>query len=55
MFHPLGIFASMASSPEKYTFPQTQARYLKITITQSMAGSANSMAQISEIDIFGNS
>jgi hypothetical protein len=33
--------------------PQTQARYVKITITQSAAGSANSIAQISEIDIFG--
>ena len=35
------------------SFPETQARYVKITITQSHAGSANSLAQISEIDIFG--
>jgi F5/8 type C domain len=49
-----GTSTGTTTSPEKYTFPQTQARYLKITITQSMADSPNSMAQISEIDIFGN-
>ena len=48
-----GTSTGTTTSPEKYTFPQTQARYVKITITQSMAGSANSIAQISEIDIFG--
>jgi hypothetical protein len=48
-----GTSTGTTTSPEKYTFPQTQARFLKITITQSAAGSANSIAQISEIDIFG--
>jgi hypothetical protein len=41
------------TSPEKYSFAESQARYVKITITQSHAGSTRSIAQISEIDIFG--
>jgi hypothetical protein len=41
------------TSAEKYTFPDKQTRYVKITITQSHAGTTNSLAQISEIDIFG--
>ena len=41
------------ASPQKYTFPETQARYVKITITQSHTGSTSSLAQISEFDIFG--
>ena len=32
------------ASPQKYNFPETQARYVKITITQSHAGSASSLA-----------
>lgn len=42
-----------ASAPEKYSLPDKQARYVKITITQSHAGSSSSLAQISEIDVFG--
>jgi hypothetical protein len=59
-----GTSTGTTTSPEKYTFPHIlhspgtlpvilQARYVKITITQSAVGSANSIAQISEIDIFG--
>lgn len=48
-----GTSTGTTTSPEKYTFPETQARYVKITITQSVAGSANSIGQISEIDLFG--
>lgn len=40
-------------SPEKYSFAEAQARFVKITITQSHAGSSRSIAQISEIDAFG--
>jgi hypothetical protein len=41
------------TSPEKYNFPPTQARYVKITITESTAGATRSIAEISEIDVFG--
>ena len=41
------------TSPEKYSFAEAQARFVKITITQSHAGSSRSIAQISEIDVFG--
>jgi hypothetical protein len=40
-------------APETYTFPTTQARYVKITINQSNPGTQNSLAQISEIKLFG--
>jgi len=42
-----------STAPEKYTFPESQAQYVRATITQSHSGSASSLAQISEIDIFG--
>jgi subtilisin len=48
-----GKSSGTTASPQKYSFPETQARYVKITITQSHVGSASSLAQISEIDIFG--
>ena len=41
------------TSPERYTFPESQAQYVRTTITQSHSGSASSLAQISETDIFG--
>jgi hypothetical protein len=41
------------TSPEKYNFPPTQAKYVKITITESTAGAPRSIAEISEIDVFG--
>jgi aldose sugar dehydrogenase len=41
------------TSPEKYSFTESQARFVKITVTQSHAGSSRSIAQISEIDAFG--
>jgi hypothetical protein len=41
------------NSPEKYSFSPAQAQYIKITITQSIAGSQTSIARISEIDVFG--
>ena len=48
-----GKSSGTTTSPEKYNFVESQARYVKITITQSHAGSTRSIAQISEIDIFG--
>jgi subtilisin len=48
-----GKSSGTTASPQKYSFAETQARFVKITITQSHTGSANSLAQISEIDIFG--
>ena len=48
-----GKSSGTTASPQKYNFPETQARYVKITITQSHIGSASSLAQISEIDVFG--
>jgi hypothetical protein len=52
-----GVFSGKSSgtsaSPQKYSFAESQARYVKITITQSHAGSSTSIAQISEVDVFG--
>jgi hypothetical protein len=48
-----GISTGTTTSPEKYNFQPAQARYVKITITESTAGSLRSIAQISEIDVFG--
>lgn len=48
-----GTSTGTSSSPEKYNFPQTQARYVKVTITESIAGAQRSIAQISEMDVFG--
>ena len=42
-----------STSPQKYSFTETPAKYVRITITQSAPGATNSIAQISEIDIFG--
>ena len=41
------------TSPETYSFTDSSARFVKIVITQSHAGSSNSMGQISEIDVLG--
>ncbi|MGV8106330.1 MAG: discoidin domain-containing protein [Nitrososphaerota archaeon] len=48
-----GTSTGTTTSPEKYNFQPAQARYVKITITESTAGSLRSIAQISEIDVFG--
>jgi hypothetical protein len=48
-----GTSSGTTSSPEKYSIPLTQARYVKITITESTLGATRSIAEISEIDIFG--
>jgi len=48
-----GTSTGTTTSPEKYNFQPAQARYVKITITESTAGSQRSIAQISEIDVFG--
>ena len=45
--------AGTSTSPQKYSFTEAQGRYVRITITQSTQGAVNSIAQISEIDIFG--
>jgi Subtilase family/Bacterial Ig-like domain/Bacterial Ig domain/F5/8 type C domain len=42
-----------STSSEKYSFAENPARYVKVTITQSHVGSTSSLAQISELDIFG--
>ena len=42
-----------STSPQKYSFTETPAKYVRITITQNTLGATNSIAQISEIDIFG--
>jgi F5/8 type C domain-containing protein len=48
-----GTSSGTTTSPEKYSFVAPQlARYVKITITQSTPGSANSIAQISEINVY---
>jgi F5/8 type C domain len=39
---------------ESYTFQPTNAKYVRITITQSIAGLPFPIAQISEIRVFGN-
>ena len=41
---------TVTNAPEKYTFSETQARYLKITVT---GNTQNDWASISEVDIFG--
>ncbi len=41
-------------SPETYTFPDAQARHVRIAINQSTPGSANSIAQISEVVIYSS-
>ena len=48
-----GTTTGTTTSPEKYTFTAPQiAKFVKITITESTPGSTNSIAQISEIDLF---
>ena len=42
------------TSPESYTFVPNQARFVKITITESTPGAAASIAQISDIKVFSN-
>jgi hypothetical protein len=39
---------------ESYPFQPTTAKYVKVTVTQSIAGLAFPVAQISEIKVFGN-
>ncbi len=48
-----GTSTGTTTSPEKYTFTPTSGGFVKITITESTPGSANSIAQIFEIDVFG--
>ena len=48
-----GKSSGTSTSPQKYSFTETPAKYVRITITQSTPGATNSIAQISEIDIFG--
>ena len=48
-----GTSSGTATTPEKYTFITTPARFVKIIVTESQPGSANSIAQISEINAFG--
>jgi hypothetical protein len=48
-----GKSSGTSTSPQKYNFAESQAKYVKITITQSHAGTTSSIAQISEIDVFG--
>jgi hypothetical protein len=48
-----GKSSGTTTAAQKYSFAETPARYVKITITQSHVGSSNSIAQISEIDVFG--
>jgi hypothetical protein len=43
-----------SSSFETYTFGATQAKFLKITITESTPGASTVLAQISEIKVYGN-
>lgn len=50
-----GKSSGTTTSFEKYSFAENQARYVKITVTQSHVGSTSSIAQISEVDIFGKS
>jgi hypothetical protein len=46
--------SGMTSSFETYTFAATQAKFLKITITESTPDASTVLAQISEIRVFGN-
>jgi hypothetical protein len=50
-----GKSSGTTTSPQKYSFDESPARYVRITITESHVGSSNSIAQISEIDVFGKS
>jgi hypothetical protein len=45
--------SSGSVNPELYNLGEVDARYLKVTVTQSITGSQNSQAKISEIDILG--
>jgi len=55
--HYSNVFSGKSSgtttSLQKYNFAETQARYVKITITNSHVGSSASIAQISEIVVLG--
>ena len=42
---------TVTDAPEKYTFSETQARYVKITVT---GNTQNNWASISEVEIFGS-
>jgi subtilisin family serine protease len=50
-----GKRSGTTTSPQKYSFAETSARYVRITITEIIVGSSNSIAQISELDVFGTS
>ena len=47
-------FAGLGSGTETYTFPEVQARTVKITINESSPGSQTSTSQISDIKVFSN-
>jgi glucose/arabinose dehydrogenase len=49
-----GKSSGTSTSFEKYNFAASPGRYVKVTVTQSHVGSANSIAQISELDIYGS-
>lgn len=49
------VSSGTTTSPEKYMFQEIQSRYVKITVTQSISGSINSIAQISEVRLFSSS
>ena len=42
-----------STATETYSFADSPARFVKVTITKSISGSSKSSAQISELDIFG--
>jgi len=48
-----GSNTGSSTSPEKYTFVATTARFVRITVTENIPGSPNSLVQISEIDALG--
>ena len=48
-----GKSSGITSSPQKYSFPETSARFIQVTITQSHVSSTMSIARISELDVFG--
>lgn len=48
-----GSSSGTTTLPETYGLGGLEGRYVKITVTQSISGSTNSMAKISEIDLFG--
>ena len=47
-----GRSTGTTTATEKYLVPLVQAKFVKVTITQSTPGSPNSIVQISEIDAF---